>query len=137
VISDALVAGIVAAGILMIFVVAVVLTRRFPRSSRLPEERFQAFEGRLIEVEHRLEVVQQDGSKTKHDVNNIKMTIRHLPSVKDVNELKVQVAGMAGKLEGVSASQSAVQASIGRVEDFLLKATANAIVTGKSLGGGE
>jgi hypothetical protein len=136
--SDIVIAGLVALAIALIFVLSVVLVRRFPSSgSRLPEERFQAFEGRLVEVEHRLEAVQHDGSKTKHDVNNIKMAMQHLPSVKDVNELKVQVAGMSGKLEGVSASQSAVQASIGRVEDFLLKATANAIVSGKALGGGE
>ena len=136
--SDILIASLVAFVVMLIFALGVILVRRVPTSSsRLPEERFQAFEGRLVEVEHRLETVQHDGSKTKHDVQNIKMAMQHLPSVKDVNELKVQVASMSGKLEGVSASQSAVQASIGRVEDFLLKATATAIVSGKALGGGE
>lgn len=135
-ISDPALAAVVAAVLIVVFSLGSIGGRAM-KPPAAHDERIRAVESRIGDVEHRLEAVQQDGQKTKHDVGNMRMVMQRLATTDAVNDIKVQVGQLSGEVRGVTASLSAVHASVDRVERFLMEATARQIVAGKQLGGDE
>lgn len=126
--GDPVTAAGVAAFVLLVF--ALGLLGRRARAAPLPDERLKVVETRLGEVEHRLDAVQADSSKLKHDVGGMRMAMQRLATIDAVNDVKVQVAEIKGKVDGLGQSLTDIRAGLGRVENFLMDATAKAIARG-------
>lgn len=87
---------------------------------------------KLDDVKTRLDEVERRQRQADHDLRNVRMTVAGLATKDSVNALSVSVAEMRGEVRGLVTNTAATTRSIERIEDFLLKSTADAIVSAKS-----
>lgn len=87
-----------------------------------------AADAKLTAIEHRLGAAERKWSETDHDVRNIKAVVQNLPTKDSINAIAVQVAESRGKMDGVQATLQGLTKSCDRIEDWLTKVSAEAIV---------
>lgn len=121
--ADVWIAPGVGAFVLVLFLVALLPTR-VPRPGRSTDVK-------LDDVKQRLEEVERKQNQADHDLRNVRMTVAGLATKDSVNAVALQVAEMRGEVKGVVTNTAATTRSIERIEDFLMKSTADVIAQAK------
>lgn len=86
---------------------------------------------KLDDVKSRLDEVERKQNQADHDLRNVRMTVAGLATKDSVNAVALQVAEMRGEVKGVMTNTAATTRSIERIEDFLMKSTADVIAQAK------
>lgn len=102
------------------------LVPRNPRATRATEARWD-------DVRHRLDEVERKQNQADHDLRNVRMVVQGLATKDSVNALALAVAEMRGEVKGLVTSAAATTRGVERIEDFLLKSSADAIVNAKGI----
>jgi hypothetical protein len=110
-----------------LFLLALLVPRN-PRPSKAADARWD-------DVRHRLEEVERKQNQADHDLRNVRMVVSGLATKDSVKALSMSVAEMRGEMKGLVSSAAATSRSVGRIEDFLLRSTAEAIVNAKGTEG--
>lgn len=124
--ADVWIAFGVGAFVLVLFLVAL-LVPRVPRAGRSTEIK-------LDDVKARLEEVERKQNQADHDLRGLRMVVSGLATKESVNGVALQVAEMRGEVKGLVQNTAATTRSIERIEDFLMKSTADVIATAKGSG---
>ena len=124
--ADIWIAFGVGAFVLVLFLVAL-LVPRVPRAGRSTDIK-------LDDVGKRLEEVERKQLQADHDLRGLRMVVSGLATKEIVNRVEVQVAEMRGEVKGLVQNTAATTRSIERIEDFLMKSTAEVIASTKGSG---
>ncbi len=124
--ADIWIAFGVGAFVLVLFLVAL-LVPRVPRAGRSTDIK-------LDDVGKRLEEVERKQLQADHDLRGLRMVVSGLATKESVNRVEVQVAEMRGEVKGLVQNTAATTRSIERIEDFLMKSTADVIANTKAGG---
>ncbi|GJD93377.1 hypothetical protein [Methylobacterium iners] len=116
----------VGAFVLLIFAAAI-LVPRTPRPSRTTD-------GKIEDVRRRLDDVERRQKETDHDVRAVRMVVNHLATKDSVTNVGLQVAEMRGEVKGLVINTQATTRSVERIEDFLMRSTAEVIAGGTAKG---
>lgn len=87
--------------------------------SREEFDRFRADE-RAARQDHEARVAAQIADIDRRTLR-IEADLQHMPTIKDFQGLKDQIAQLSGQMEGVSTSVTAQMRSLNRIEDYLFK----------------
>lgn len=117
-----------------VFVLAVLALALFARRDKRPAASTDA---KLDAMDRRLEAAEKKWTETDHDVRGIKMIVGNLPTKDNINAIAVQVAESRGKMEGLQTTLHHQTKSLDRIEEFLTKVSADAIVAGQKANNGE
>lgn len=115
-----------------VFVLAVLALALFSRREKHPAASTDA---KLDALATRLGAAEAKWAETDHDVRNIRLVVGNLPTKESINAIAVQVAESRGKMDGMQATLQSQTKSLDRIEDWLMKTSAEAIVGGKMIGG--
>lgn len=110
-------------------VLAVLALAIFASRERKPAASTDA---KLDALATRLEVAEAKWKETDHDVRSIRMVVNNLPTKESINAIAVQVAESRGKMEGIQSTIQGLAKSCDRIEDFLLKTSAETIASVKA-----
>ncbi len=130
-IEDVWVAAAVGVFVVALFALALLVPRR-ARSSRAEDALDAAVMG---DVKHRLDEMERKQNQADHDLRNLRQTIVGLATKDSVQGVALQVAEMRGEVKGLVVNTAATTRSIERIEDFLMKSTADVIAGAKSTEG--
>lgn len=117
--ADIWIAFGVGAFVLVLFLVAL-LVPRVPRAGRSTDVK-------LDDVKARLDEVERKQNQADHDLRGLRMVVSGLATKDSVNGVALQVAEMRGEVKGLVHNTAATTRSIERIEDFLMKSTADVI----------
>lgn len=126
-VPDFVLALCLAGFVLLMLVLALLARRRTPVST----------DAKLDALDRRLGAAEKKWADTDHDVRSIKMVVGNLPTKENINAIAIQVAESKGKMEGMQATLHSQTKSLDRIEDFLMKTSADAIVAGSKANSGE
>lgn len=90
-------------------------------------------DAKLDALDRRLGAAEKSWSDTEHDVRGMRMVVNNLPTKESMNLIAVQVAESRGKMDGMQATLQSQTKSLDRIEDWLMKTSAEAIVGAKAL----
>ncbi|WP_288582008.1 hypothetical protein [uncultured Methylobacterium sp.] len=121
----------VAAGVGVFVVALFALALLVPRKVRPTP----SAEVKLDDVKARLAEVERKQIQADHDLRNVRMVVAGLATKDSVNALAVSVAEMRGEVKGLISNTAATTRGVERIEDFLMKSTADAIVSARSTEG--
>ena len=122
--ADVWIALGVGAFVLVLFLVALLV----PRTTRPAP----STEHKLDDVKARIDEIEKKQEKADHDLRNVRATVQALATKDHVNRVEVQVAEMRGDLRGLAKDTSSTNRSIERIEDFLMRSTADLIANAKA-----
>lgn len=118
-----------------VFVLAVLAMALFARRDKRPaastDAKLDALDRRLSAAETNWSAADAKWKQTDHDVRSIRMIVNNLPTKESIHAIGVQVAESRGKMDGMQESLRALTHSTGRIEDFLTKVSAEAIVNNR------
>ena len=117
---DPKIALLVIAVILIVFVAALLVPRR-PKRAHIP-----VTEAKLDAIRERIDEVERKQNQNDHDVRNIRMTIRGMPTERIVGEMREQIAMLSGRFEGMHDTLVTNGRSLSRIEDYLLNQSKSA-----------
>lgn len=109
----------VGAFVLVLFLVALLV----PRTVRPA----RSTDVKLDDMKLRMDAIEKAQEKADHDIRNVRMTVAGLATKDSVNQVALQVAEMRGEVKGLVTNTAATTRSIERIEDFLMKSTAEVI----------
>jgi hypothetical protein len=130
-IEDIWVAAGVGLFVVALFALALLVPRR-ARTSRTGDALDAAVIG---DVKHRLDEMERKQNQADHDLRNLRQTIVGLATKDSVQGVALQVAEMRGEVKGLVINTAATTRSIERIEDFLMKSTADVIAGAKGVEG--
>lgn len=107
--------------VLVLFLVAL-LVPRVPRAAA-----GRSTDVKLDDVKARLDEVERKQNQADHDLRGLRMVVSGLATKDSVNGVALQVAEMRGEVKGLVHNTAATTRSIERIEDFLMKSTADVI----------
>lgn len=113
----------VALGVGLLVVVLFALAMLVPRSMRP----VRSTDVKLDDVKRRLDEVERKQGRSDHDIRNVRQIVNALATKDSVNGVALQVAEMRGEVKGLLSNTQATTRSIERIEDFLMKSTAEVI----------
>ena len=122
--GDPLTAILIAAAIAVVALL-VLLVRRIsppaqqPSASRTTEQ--------LASIETRLTEVERNAEKTKRTLHDMERTLAGLPTREAVHEIEKQVIALSGELKAMAHQATSTAAGVSRIEEFLFKASAEAL----------
>ncbi|MCF4125027.1 hypothetical protein [Methylobacterium sp. SyP6R] len=90
---------------------------------------------KLDDVKTRLDEVERRQRQADHDLRNVRMTVAGLATKDSVNAVALSVAEMRGEVKGLVSNVAATGRGVERIEDFLMKSTAEAIASAKGAEG--
>ena len=117
--NDVWIAVWVGAFVLVLFLAALLVPRTV-RPTRSADIKLDDVKTRIDDMEKRL-------GQADHDLRNLRMTVVGLATKDSVNQVAVQVAEMRGDVKGLATNTAATTRSIERIEDFLMRSTADVI----------
>ena len=106
--------------------VALVLAMGFRR------RRTPSVEDRLSHIEQTVSVQGEDLKSAKHDIRNIRQVVDHLPTKDALYQLGLRVEQVGGDLKAVTKAMDGLAQGLGRMEGFMLEATAQSIAAGRN-----
>jgi len=112
-----------------VFVVLVLAITLWGLRARRPAASTDA---KLDALDRRLGAAEKKWAETDHDVRNIRQIVGNLPTKESINAIAVQVAKGEGKIDGMATTLLSQTSSLTRIEDFLMKVSAEAIVSNKA-----
>lgn len=112
-----------------IFVLAVLALALFASRERRPAPSTNA---KLDALAARMSVNEAKWKETDHDVRSIKMVVQNLPTKDSINSIAVEVAKTQGKMEGLQSTLGGLAKQCDRIEDYLLKTSAETIASVKA-----
>ena len=122
--------------VLVLMVAVFLLGRMVPRQAAIVQvtpaadrmgEVFKRFDDIEVHLK-RFDEVEERLVHCEHDSKNIRAVVRELPTKDVVKELSERIGAVSGQVNAMASSQSANTRSLGRIEDFLTAAAADAIV---------
>lgn len=120
-VTTAAVIGIV----LIAFMLLVIFVRRGQPSTAPASTTAQ-----LASIETRLTAVEAKASTTERTLHDMERTLAGLPTQKSVHEIEKQVIAVSGDVRAIANETRATAAAVGRVEEFLMKASADVLFAG-------
>lgn len=117
---DPKIALLVLAAVILIFVAALLVPRR-PKPAHIP-----VTEAKLDAIRERIDEVERKQNQNDHDVRNIRMTIKGMPTERSVGEMREQIAMLSGRFEGMHDTLVTNGRSLSRIEDYLLNQSKSA-----------
>lgn len=81
----------------------------------------------LASIETRLSAVESKAAKTERTLHDMERTLAGLPTQKSVHEIEKQVIAVSGELKAMAQQTTATAAGVSRIEEFLFKASAEAL----------
>ncbi|MGX5776502.1 DUF2730 family protein [Methylorubrum zatmanii] len=89
-------------------------------------------DAKLDALAQRMDVNEAKLKETDHDVRSIKMVVQNLPTKDSINAIAVDIAKTQGKMETVQASLVVISKQYDRIEDYLMKTSAETIASVKA-----
>lgn len=126
-VEDIWISAAVGVFVAALFALALLVPRNV-RPARSTDVKLDDVKARLAEVERKQ--VQAD-----HDLRNVRMTVAGLATKDSVNAVALSVAEMRGEVRGLVSNVAATGRGVERIEDFLMKSTAEAIASAKGAEG--
>ena len=117
----------IALGVAMFVLVIFTIALLVPRSSRP----VRSIDGKIDLMNRRLDEVERKQNQADHDLRGVRQVLPHLATRDSVNLVAVQVAEMRGEVKSVVNSSAATTRSIERIEQFLMAAAADAVVSAR------
>ena len=111
---DPKIALLVLAAVILVFVATLLVPRR-PKQALIP-----VTEAKLDAIRERIDEVERKQNQNDHDVRNIRMTIKGMPTERSVGEMREQIANLSGRFEGMHDTLVTNGRSLSRIEDYLL-----------------
>lgn len=111
---DPKIALLVLAAVILVFVATLLVPRR-PKQAHIP-----VTEAKLDAIRERIDEVERKQNQNDHDVRNIRMTIKGMPTERSVGEMREQIANLSGRFEGMHDTLVTNGRSLSRIEDYLL-----------------
>lgn len=127
--SDPTTAIIIALFLAVIGLLVVIARRAAPLSSNMASSQLSAIETRLSAVEQKV-------NTTEQSMHVLERAIGSLPTQQSVHELEKKVIELSGDMKAMAQESRSTAAGVGRIEDFLMKASADAIVANRSTNDG-
>ena len=116
-----------------VFVICVLAIALFAQRERRPAASTDA---KLDDLVRRLGQQEEKLRQTDHDLRAVRMIVNNLPTKESIQQISLSVAESRGKIDGMQTTLGVQTATLGRIEEFLLRASADAIV-GLRAGKGE
>jgi uncharacterized coiled-coil protein SlyX len=123
----AIIIGVVLFGLMLL----IVLVRRTTPAPAVPAsatEKLVAIETRLTAVEHKV-------GTTEQSMHMLERSIASLPTQRSVHDLEKQVIALSGDMKAMAQESRATAAGVGRIEEFLFKASADALFPARNSDG--
>lgn len=113
---DPWIAVAVAILVLAVFLAGLLVPRK-QRTVRAP-----ITDAKLDAINARLTTLEGKQTQNDHDVRNIRMAMQSMPTKDSLNEVRLVVAGLNGKVDGMHDTLTTNGHSLRRIEDFLINA---------------
>ncbi|KQO53085.1 DUF2730 family protein [Methylobacterium sp. Leaf85] len=114
--TDPWIAVAVGIGVLSVFLLGLLVPRR-QRTVRAP-----ITDAKLDAIHSRLATLETKQNQNDHDVRNIRMSMQSMPTKDSLNQVRLEVAGLTGKVDGMHDTLTTNGHSLRRIEDFLINA---------------